>query len=158
MANVSRSVVNSNGVGNSVFYGNEINANIALIARNCCCQRTNSLGQNIVTVEDIVPESGVSILKTFLAPVITLKTEDATSLSNLALTKPNQAALGNGCDIVTVVVINASGVGQAFDIDVQVSRVKKTDTNPILEPDCAYVLHYNVNEDLWTPSCKLGLI
>ncbi|GAB5540222.1 MAG: hypothetical protein Salg2KO_23250 [Salibacteraceae bacterium] len=155
MANVLENIIAGPGVGSSVLFGNEIKASIELIARHCCCQSTVSLGVNEVVVEDIVPQSGVEILEAFRAPVITLNTNDSTSLSSLALSRPNQTVAQNGCDTVCLVIINCSGEDQLFNTDISISRVAKTDTNPLMIADCAYVFYYDFNKDFWFPANNL---
>ena len=155
MANVLENIIGGPGVGNSVLFGNEVKASIELIARHCCCQATVSLGVNEVTVEDIVPVNGVEILEAFRAPVITLNTNDNTSLSSLALSRPNQTVPRNDCETVCLVIINCSGEDQLFNTDTSISRVAKTDTNPIMITDCAYVFYYDFNKDFWFPANNL---
>ena len=155
MANVLENIIRGPGFGNSVLFGNEVKASIELVSRHTCCQKTVSMGVNAVLMEEIVAVGGINTLEAFRSPVITLNTEDNTSLTDLALTRPNQTVPRNGCETVSLIIINSSGQDQVFSTDVEVSRVAKSDTNPVMGTDCAYMFYYDFNDDLWHPSNNL---
>ena len=151
MSNVVRPFVG--GPGNDVLFGNTVRASVALIAFNCCCQVTNSFGQDVVDVNALATVGGVKTIPTINAPSIVLST--ATTESSLALGTPLLTGENNQCPIVCLTIINCSGSTQVFNSTPALSNVKRTNIVSAMLDECSYNFYYDPSSESWIATCGL---